>query len=190
MQQSAFWRTRSLLPRIHWPRRAVSWLPPLRVPQAEKNDAVFEELIKRVAPERLADVKKARRRPQNFAKHADNDPQETIEVKPEFTLLRLFIGLLDLGIAFRRQSFRQVIFRTWFTARQPDYLTAGNEAYLAIAEALFGDVDQLSLDDALDVLRAHLTEYDAEDLRARFEKTMAGTEVDWDASLKIWKSPG
>jgi hypothetical protein len=150
------------------------------------HEMLFAEAVKISAPERLDEVQRTLRRPQNFAKHADRDHDEAIEVKPELTILRLFSALFDLGIAFERQTLRQVIFRAWFTARDPTLLLAGNEAYLAGCRAMFGDLSAESLDDALNSLREHVADLEAADIRAQFNQTMAAADIDWNASARAW----
>jgi hypothetical protein len=46
---------------------------------AAKQETVFQKYIR---PDKRAEVEKAIRAPQNFLKHADKDPQATLELDP------------------------------------------------------------------------------------------------------------
>lgn len=140
---------------------------------------VLDELFARAMPERIREIRAAFRQPQNFAKHADRDPSTEIDVKPEFTQALLFQAVIDLGAAFERQTFRQLIFRTWFIARFWDRWTEDYRAQIASAQSVFPRLHLMEFDDALEELRSKIAELDAPDLRDRFAQRLAEMDVRW-----------
>jgi hypothetical protein len=146
---------------------------------------VLDDLVARLMPDKLGEFRKAMRKPQNFAKHADRDPNEEIDVKPELTVVTLFQALTDLGVAFERQTFRQVIFKTWFFARNWERWPPEHRAEIQAARDIFPGVDVMSLDEALNDLRTKILDLDAADLRERFDLRTSGQRIDWDAA--VWK---
>jgi hypothetical protein len=144
----------------------------------------LEEMVKHAAPHRLAEVQRTLRKPQNFAKHADRDPEEEIEVNPRLTETLLFQAVLDVGVAFEKRTWRQLISLSWFSARNPSLLVGDNTAYLAGLTQIFGQIADMPQTDAIRSLKAQLDDLDQPDLRIRFEKALAETQIDWGASLK------
>jgi hypothetical protein len=147
------------------------------------NAMVLDDLIARLLPESVAEFRRAMRKPQNFAKHADRDPDEELDVKPELTVVTLYQAIIDMGVAFERLTFRQLIFRTWFLSRNWGRWPAEQRAGLAAARDIFPNVENMTLDDALEELRVKLLDLDAPDLRARFQTRMTEMKIDWGAGV-------
>ena len=61
------------------------------------------------------------RRPQNFFKHADNDPTGKVQLKPLLTMCFIMASVQYLLQLRSRQSPECDVFRTWFFLRFPSY---------------------------------------------------------------------
>jgi len=110
---------------------------------AAKQETILEKFIR---PEKLLEFEKAIRAPQNFLKHADKDPDATLDLDPHATELLLLIEVeayrgLTGGITDAMNIFQTYAAATWgkqaFEAVPADVLAGMSEAAAGISKREF-----------------------------------------------------
>jgi len=89
-----------------------------------------------IVPERRAEVMAEMFAPENFLKHADRDPEATLEFNPEVTAFFIFAAVIELESLTQQQFLAGSLFKTWFFVNYPDTLAdvPENAASKATAE--------------------------------------------------------
>jgi hypothetical protein len=91
------------------------------------HEGLFETAM--IKDEHRADWNKLVRKPANFFKHADNDPDGTVEFTPVSNLMFLTYGVHGLGFLLQESggvsSPQERIFSLWLVIHRPDFVTAG-----------------------------------------------------------------
>jgi len=78
-----------------------------------------------IRPERIKEFRDIIRRPQNFLKHADSDPEEILEFNPRTLDYVLFDCVLMYQVHTERRLREGFVFEMWFYDAYPDVLLDG-----------------------------------------------------------------
>jgi hypothetical protein len=84
----------------------------------------FDSMVK---PEHKGMVRKTLAEPENFFKHADNDPDATLAFNPEVPEFFMFACITDLQALGLAPTPAMLIFTAWFHLKHPDLLLETEE---------------------------------------------------------------
>lgn len=79
----------------------------------------------------------------NFAKHADRDPDKTVNLGPSIVEWVIFEGVADYGELYRMSTFPMFLHKVYMFARNPIMVNEMGQDNLRYARALFGDSPEL-----------------------------------------------
>jgi hypothetical protein len=99
----------------------------INVHRGTAHEGLFETSM--IKDEYRSDWNKLVRKPANFFKHADNDPDGTVEFTPASNLMFLMYGVHGLGFLLQESggfsSPQERILSLWLVIHRPDFVTAG-----------------------------------------------------------------
>ena len=91
--------------------------------RSQGSSSTLDGILQRtVRPEKLKEVQDLIRRPQNFFKHAESDPEDVLEFHPEGTEFLIWDACLIYEALTNERVPLMVLFRGWFTVKHPALL--------------------------------------------------------------------
>ena len=81
-----------------------------------------EEYEIRIKPEYLAEARQIMRERQNFLKHADRDPEGTIDLSTELFAMHIFTSIMNFQLVTASWTRAMALFTCWITAKYPNLL--------------------------------------------------------------------
>lgn len=121
----------------------------LRIPGMVKNIPIMPPEVRR-------EWNRIVNEPHNFFKHADRDPDDTLEFRPGLTPFLIVDAVLIYHQIAGEMTDEQLVFAGWFAAQYPDYLKEG-ALKNAIRTALKLGADTNDFDSLLATIRHGLT---------------------------------
>ena len=85
----------------------------------------------RVPKEYHAELTKLARKPANFFKHADHDPDGVIELDPRATETFILIAVVGLELCGEEYTAEELAFKWWFCIDNPSYVTDAGAKQMA-----------------------------------------------------------
>ena len=96
-------------------------------------ESMLQEIIK---PEHHRMVRRKFREPENFFKHADRDPEETIRFNPDSTEFMLLEAVEAYCSLTKEQPPLLMAYRGWWMLHNQDLLTDASDQFLTMLNAL------------------------------------------------------
>jgi len=96
-----------------------------------------------VKPEKRKEFNQVFREAANFFKHADRDPDETIEFSPGLTELFIYFAIKGLGLCGVTLARELDIFMWWLQVRTPEAMISKNVQEMLIESGLIKNLVQL-----------------------------------------------
>lgn len=125
------------------------------VAEAQGTETFLARLEMHIRPEKIKMWRDVLRSHYTFAKHADRDPDRTIDdFNPDSTHLALLAAITDYGTLYKQLTMPMYLFRGWVLAHSPQLLLEG-----AAEEVIPGVEKMLGPDAPLEAMQALYREY-------------------------------
>lgn len=116
--------------------------------RVKKISMFFDEMLLKIKPEKIEEVKKRLKDPYNFMKHARKDPEETIEFFPASNEYAIWDAIDMYHKLTSEVSGLMMSYRAWFYTKNADILIIDEQKrqFLRVAENINLDDKSLFLE--------------------------------------------
>ena len=91
----------------------------------EQQGTVLGMVQRHVKPEHVEEVVKLWKKPMNFVKHADRDPDGILEFNPDLAEIEMVLCLVGLGLLGEQPSDVMRVLRLWHCLHKPELILDG-----------------------------------------------------------------